>query len=143
MRVGDSPSTLEASFTLRKPLPAGTWGLIGDGIVLGDGVTNVTVLFEVRWRRAAAAAAGDDRSDVVLVSVQNTFVRDPDPNRSFRAVPFQTSAPGLAAAADPGDRLVLRFTALRGDSGAVFVPNGDGVTAFGRIPRLDLPQASP
>jgi hypothetical protein len=140
VRVGDSPSSLEASFTLRQPVPAGTWGLIGDGIVLGSGVTNVTVLFEVRWRRAGAA---DDRGDVVLVSVTHTFVRDPNPDRAFRAVPFETTAPGLAAPAAPGDLLVLRFTALRGDSGAVFVPNGDGVTTFGRIPRLNLPQASP
>lgn len=136
MRVGDSPSTLEAAFSLRAPIPAGTWGLVGDGIVLGSGVTNVTMLFEGRWRRAGAA---DDRNDVVLWSVQNTFVRDPDPQRAFRAVPFTTQVQGQAAEAAPGDRLVLRFTALRGDSGATFVPNGDGRTTYGSIPRIDLP----
>lgn len=140
MRVGDSPSTLEAAYTLRAPIPAGTWGLVGDGIVLGTGVTNVTVLFEARWRRAGAL---DDRGDVVLWSVQNTFVRDANPDRAFRAVPFQTQVSGQAAAASAGDSLVLRFTALRGDSGAVFVPNGDGATTSGRIPRLDLPAAAP
>lgn len=131
---------MEAAYTLRAPIPAGTWGLIGDGIVLGSGVTNVTVLFEARWRRAGAL---DDRADVVLFSVQNTFARDPDPDRAFRAVPFQTQVSGQAAAASAGDRLVLRFTALRGDSGAVFVPNGDGAITYGRIPRLDLPAPAP
>jgi len=47
------------------------------------------------------------------------------------------------AAAVAGDKLVLRIHALRGDSGAMYYPNGagddNGQYPSARVPRLDLP----
>ena len=126
---------LEAPYTLSGPLPAGTWGLVGDGIVAGDGVNSVTALFEVRWRKQAAAS---DAADVIVLSAQNSFVRDPD-NR-FKAVLYETRLPAPAVPAVSGDKLLLRVTALRGDPGASFILNGDGKYTNGRIPHLDLPR---
>ena len=144
MRVGDSPDTLKAAYTLYGPIPAGTWHLVGDGILTGSGVTNITVGFEVRLRPQGAVA---EERDTILLSTQNTFQRDPDPQRAFAPVLFETTVAGLAAAAAPGDRLVWRIHALRGDSGAMYIPNGDGDRKGqypgARIPRLDLPPSSP
>lgn len=137
MRVGDSPSTIDAAYTLREGIAAGPWTLVGDGIIAGDGVTNVTVQFEVRWRKAGALT---DADDLVITKAQNTFQRDL--NNKFSAVPFKTTVPGLAAPAQAGDLLVLRIVALRGDSGAVYILNGDGEKTNGEIPRLELPPAS-
>ncbi|HRI18843.1 MAG TPA: hypothetical protein PL196_10000 [Burkholderiaceae bacterium] len=140
MRVGDSPDTLEAAYTLYGPIPAGNWHLVGDGILTGSGVTNITVSFEVRLRPQAAVA---DELDTVLLSTQNTFQRDPDPQRAFAPVLFEATVPGRGADAAPGDRLIWRIHALRGDSGAMYIPNGDGDRRGqypgARIPRLDLP----
>lgn len=127
---------LEAAYVLKGPIPAGTWNLVGDGIVAGDGVRSITVLFEVRLR---AQGVTGDASDTIVVMTQNTFMRDQG-NR-FGAVAFEQQLQGMAVPAVAGDRLVLRITALRGDPGATFIPNGDGVTTGGRIPRLDLPVA--
>jgi hypothetical protein len=143
VRVGDSPDTEEAAYTLHGPIPAGTWHLVGDGIITGTGVTNVTILFEVRLRPKAALA---DELDKVVLQTQNTFARDPDPQRAFAPVLFETLVAGISVDATPGDRLILRIHALRGDSGAMYILNGDGDRGApgARIPHLDLPPpASP
>jgi len=111
VRAGGSPSTLEAAFTLRDKLPAGTWGVIGDGMVLGTGANNVRVRFEVRTR---AASAVDDRADQVLVGVENVFHRDAA--NPYNAVQFEAAADGQASDAQAGDKLVLRIVALPNDS---------------------------
>ena len=144
MRVGDSPDTLEAAYTLRGPLTAGIWHLVGDGVLTGTNVTNISVLFEVRVRPQAAVA---DELDKVVLATQNTFQRDADPQRAFAPVLFDAQVAGVAASAVAGDRLVLRIHALRGDSGAMYTINGDGdrrgMYPGARIPHLDLPPASP
>lgn len=66
----------------------------------------------------------------MITKAQNTFQRDL--NNKFSAVPFKTTVPGLAAPAQAGDLLVLRIVALRGDSGAVYILNGDGQKTIGR-----------
>ena len=126
MGVGDSQ--LEAPFTLRGPIPAGTWHLVGDGAVLAS----VDVRFELIWRAGADAPA-----DVVLASFDHHF--DPQPS-GFDAVAFEAQAAGPAAAARAGDQLVLRITASNTASSTAFIPNGDGANANGRIPFVDLPQ---
>lgn len=133
MRVGDSPPYIEAAYALQGPLPAGRWGVVGDGIIAGDMANAITVRFEVRWRPKGTAGA----SDQVVVSVENEFLRDP--NNRFNAVAFDTTLNGQAVAAAAGDLLVLRATAVRGDAGAIYIINGDGSTTKGRIPRIDLP----
>lgn len=135
MGAGSSPNYLEAAYPLAGPIAAGTWGIVGDGILAGNQVQSMTMLFEARLRPAGIS---DDHADVVLCAVKNTFLRDS--SKPFSAVPFSGSVAGVAAAAAPGDLLVYRVTALAGDPGAIYIWNGDGASAGGRIPRLDLPR---
>ena len=135
MEAGGLPEYVEAAYALRAPIAAGSWGIVGDGIVAGNGALYADVLFEARWRRQGTS---DGSSDKVLASVRHTFNRDI--NHPFSAVPFSTRVPGIAADAAPGDSLIFRITVLGGDTGAFFIPNGDGKQTGGSIPRLDLPQ---
>jgi len=83
------------------------------------------VRFDILWRGAAGNA--------VLATVTHTF----EPGRG---VPFETDLQGTAAAAQPGDALVLVFSTVGGDAGATYTPNGDGALVGARIPSLTLPQ---
>lgn len=125
---------VEAAYTLKAPIPAGSWTIVGDGIVVGSGAQSVTVRFEARWRKQGQT---DGNGDTVLATAMNTFTRDS--SQPFDAVPFTTMVPGIAADADAGDLLVLRVTAVSGDPGALFILNGEGKNSGGNIPRLDLP----
>src|SRR5262245_49520591 len=112
---------IEAAYTLRAPIDAGSWTVVGDGILVGNGALSITVRFEARWRKQGQTG---DSGDTVLVSTTNTFTRNTA--QPFSAVPYQAAVPGIAADAAAGDRLVLRVTALSGDPGAVFILNGEG-----------------
>jgi hypothetical protein len=131
--AGGSPSFVEAAYTLTAPIPAGDWTIVGDGIIAGSGTQTVTVRFEVRLRPQGQTAG----ADTVLVSTTNTFNRDAA--KPFAAVPYQVTVPGIAGAASSGDSLVLRITATGGDTGAIFILNGEGKNSGGNIPRIDLP----
>jgi hypothetical protein len=126
--VGDS---LEAALQLAGPIRSGTWHLIGDGIVLQA----ADLQYEVIWRH--------DGIDTPVVQWTHHFELPPAPVR-FDAVPFEADAQGSAVPAAPGDKLVLRWTAMGGDAGAggatAFIPNGDGAHAHGRIPSLKIPR---
>lgn len=137
MGVGDSPPYREAAYVLREPLPPGDYGFVGDGIIAGGIAERITVRLEARLRPQSVAATDDSR-DLVLAGVENEFLRDP--NNRFGAVAFDTKVPSQSSGGVAGDRLVYRFTVLRGDPGASYILNGDGVTRGGRIPRLDLPR---
>jgi len=120
---------LEAAYALRGPLPAGNWHLVGDGIVL----SSADLTFDVLWRHAG--------TDTLLASFRHHF--DPLPGAATGdATPYQADAVGEAAAAAPGDQLVLRLSAEAADAGAqnVFIPNGDGAAAHGELPSLTLPR---
>ena len=128
MGVGDS---LEAAFTLAGPIRAGTWHLVGDGIVL----YSADIRYDVIWRHGG--------SDLTLVSWMHHFdpLTGPKP---FDATPFEADGQGIAAPAQAGDQLVLRFTGtggVDGGTGAAFIPNGDGAKANANIPSLTLPYA--
>lgn len=132
MGVGDS---LEASFPLRGAIRAGTWGLTGDGVIAGATAQVIVVRFEVRLRPAGADGGA---RDVVIVSLQNRFVRDAV--KRFAAVRYRGEAPGPEVRASAGDRLVLRATAVEGDAGSSYIFNGEGPVTGGEIPRIDLPR---
>ena len=96
---------------------------------MGDGENisqSVGVRFDIIWRRSAPG------SDVVLASVTHTFPPG-------GGVQFDTDVEGIAAAAAPGDLLVLRFSTVSGASGANYTPNGDGALVGARVPSLTLP----
>lgn len=122
MGVGNS---LEAAYALRGTVPAGPFRLVGDGILAGDTAAAIDVRFDVLVR------------EKTLVSFQHHFVRDPQ--KRFAAVRYEEKKDGAAAAAGAGDLLRLRITPTGGDPGAVYIPNGDGASAGGRIPEIDLP----
>jgi hypothetical protein len=119
-------SSQEAAFLLVDDLPAGTWKLVGDGVILQA----VDVRFEVFVRR------GD--SELPVVSWEQHF--DPLSDGSFDAIPYDASARGPAVTVQKGDRLVFRYTGQSASSRNAYVPNGDGVRQNGRIPNLTLPR---
>jgi hypothetical protein len=116
---------------LKGPIKAGTWHLIGDGIVLRP----ADVVFDVIWRHGGV--------DTPIVQFQRRFEPRTDENK-FHATRFEADANGAAVPANPGDLLVLRFSAPgmpdAGDEGVAYIPNGDGARADGRIPSLILPR---
>ena len=118
--------SLEAAFLMTGPIKAGSWHLVGDGIVLDQ--TDVT--FDVLWR--------DGGGDHPIVSFTHHF--DP-PNSGFDAVGYEDDALGVAAPAKSNDQLVLRFSAQGPASEqTLFIPNGDGAKLNGRDPSLTLPK---
>jgi hypothetical protein len=81
--------------------------------------------------------------DTTLAELRHHFEPLTGANQ-FDATPFEADAAGSAAAAHGGDQLVLRFSADGSadggtSAGTVFIPNGDGAHAHGRIPSLTLP----
>jgi len=119
--IGDP---LEAAFTLNAPLRAGSWILVGDGIIIEP----VDVRFEVLVRAGA--------TETSLASIDHHF--DPAGGGSFDAVAFESPFTAEAAGA-AGDLLVLRYSAENATLQMSYIPNGDGASANGRIPLLDLP----
>lgn len=123
MGVGDS---LEATFTLAGPVPAGTWHFVGDGLVFAS----VDMSFSVLWRTT--------KQDTTLWTVEHHF----DVSSTVgEAVPYSTDVAGIAARASAGDLLVLRFSAANSAAGqTAYIPNGDGSNSKGAIPNLTLPK---
>ena len=90
----------------------------------------VDMTFTLLWR--------DGAGDHPIATWMHHF--DP-PASGFDAVPYEEDQPGVAAPAQKGDLLVLRFSAQSTSTGAnLFVPNGDGSNSNGRIPNLTLPK---
>ncbi len=129
MGVGDS---LEAALPLAGPIKAGSWHLIGDGIVL----FSADVRFEVIWRHGG--------SDTSIVEWEHHF--DPstsDGSDKFDATAYDADGSGAAVPAKSGDLLVLRWSVDAPDGGlpgTEFIPNGDGTASKGRVPSLILPR---
>lgn len=118
-------SSLEAGYTLKGPIKAGTWRLVADGIVLEP----VDVTFEILWRQ--------DDGDTVLSASSEHF--ELSPGGGYTAQPYEVTADVDRVPAEAGDRLVLRFTGEGSSQEMAFIPNGDGELAGGRIPFIDLP----
>jgi hypothetical protein len=119
---------LEASAKLVGPIPAGTWHLVGDGIVIDP----VDVTYAILWRSPAG--------DQTLASTRHHFDPFPAGPTRYDASLFETDLEGVAAKAYDGDSLVLRFTAESSAAGMPFIPNSHGVDAKGRIPSIRLPR---
>jgi hypothetical protein len=77
--------------------------------------------------------------DTVLATTHHVFQERPAGPDHDDAIAFDADVPGIAAAAQPGDLLVLVFTVATGDPDGNFTPNGDGPYARGRYPSLTLP----
>jgi hypothetical protein len=92
----------------------------------------VNVRFEVIWRDV-------DQLDTVLATAMNTFTERPAGPNQYDAIAFETDMDGIAAPAQAGDELVLKFSVVNDDPDANYTPNGDGPLARGRYPNLTLP----
>lgn len=119
-------SSLEAAFSLRGPIAAGTWRLVGDGIILEP----VDVTFEIIWRHGGA--------DDVLATFEHHF--DPLPNSAYVAQAFEDTAEVDAVDASSGDLLVLRYSGQSASLQMAYIPDGEGDHAGGRIPFIELPR---
>jgi hypothetical protein len=109
---------------LNRPIPAGTWHLVGDGIIINA----CDVQFDLIWR----AQDGDH----AIASVTHHF----DPRSDFNAVPFEADLTGVAVNPTINkDQLVLRFSTQTQSSNLLYIPNSDGANAKGRIPSVRLP----
>jgi hypothetical protein len=116
---------LEASFLLVGPIDAGSWRLVADAIVIEE----VDVLLELIWRGGAG--------DQTLASFQQHFAPLPG---SFDAQPFDMTAAVARVPAVAGDKLVFRYSVVAGATRFMsWIPNGDGASAHGRIPFIELP----
>lgn len=121
-------SSLEAAYTLTEPIPAGTWRLIADGIIL----ESVDVTFELLVRPA------DGSADRALATFTHHF--DPLPGGVYEAQPFEETAEVDAVEPADGDRLIFRYRGVSAGLPMAYVPNGDGALLGGRIPSITLPR---
>ena len=119
-------SSLDATYALQANLPAGTWTIVGDGII----TASVDVTYELLLRHAGV--------DTTIASWQHHF--DPLGNGDFSAQPFDGTATGTAQTVVSGDLLVWRFIGANSTAAMAFVPNGDGTLSHGRLPSIVLPQ---
>ncbi len=125
--LGPGGPPLEAAFLLTGPIKAGTWHLVGDGIVLNA----ADLTYVVVWR---------DQKGVEHELVRWTHHFDP-PASGFDAVQFEADGAGVAANASGNDTLLLRMSAAGDPNVAMlWIPNGDGAKTNGRIPSLTLPK---
>ena len=112
-----------------RPIKAGNWHLVGDGVVFES--TDIT--FDVIWRDAGG-------TDHPIVSYTHHF--DPQPS-GFNAVLYEATRSAPAVPAKGNDQLVLRMSAPAGtyaDGTMLWIPNGDAETTMGRDPSLTLPR---
>ena len=123
--MGAGGSSQEAAYALKASVPAGTYHLVLDSIIIKP----VDVTFDLIWRQGA--------TDISLATWTQHF--DPLPGASYDAQPFEFDEPCGAINFKAGDQLVFRYTAANTTSLEAYIPNGDGVHANGRIPNIQLP----
>jgi hypothetical protein len=117
----------EAPFDLLASVPAGTYHLECDAIIIGS----VDVQFSLIWRHASGA------DDTTLAQWIQHWEPLPDSAYDAQAYDTDQAAPAIDYAA--GDQLVFRYAALNTTTAEAFIPNGDGSNANGRIPAITLP----
>jgi hypothetical protein len=117
--------SLDAAFALRASVPAGTYHVQCDSIILAP----VDVTFTLIWRRGA--------SDTTLAQWSRHW--DPLPGDGYLAQAYEIDVPAMAIEFQPGDRLVFRYAGANTDNNQAFIPNGDGRLKQGRIPAITLP----
>jgi hypothetical protein len=115
----------DAEFTLRADVPAGTYHVSCDSIIIEP----VDVTFSLIWRRGA--------TDTVLAEWTKHW--DPLPSGGYDAQPYEVDQVAPAIDFQPGDQLVFRYAGANTTSPQAFIPNGDGARANGKIPSITLP----
>ena len=121
-----SGGSLDAEYDLKADVPAGTYHVIFDNII----IRSVDVVFELIHRR------GD--TDVQLATWMDHF--EPLGGGVFRAQAYERDVEAPAIDYQPGDQLVLRYTGAGAEVMMAFIPNGEGDRLGGRIPNITLPK---
>lgn len=116
----------EAGFSLEASVPAGTYHLVCDSIV----IVQIDVTFDLIWRRGA--------DDTVLATHAQTFM--PLADGSFKAQPCEVDLEAPAIDFAPGDQFVFRYAGANSTGTTAWIPNGDGALTNGRIPNITLPR---
>lgn len=116
----------EAAFALRASVPAGTYHVACDAVIIQP----VDVTFTLIWRRGTA--------DTQLAQWMRHW--DPLPS-GYTAQPYEVDMPAPAIDYRAGDQLVFRYEGPSPDqpNTQAFIPNGDGARTSGRIPNITLP----
>jgi hypothetical protein len=112
-------------------VPAGTWHLVGDGII----TQAVDVEFDILWRRIG-------RGDVTVATWNHHFEpkpRHPDGTGDFTATAYEEDATGTAIDFADGDVLVFKYIGTNSTLANAYSPDGDGSSKAGRNPYIDLP----
>lgn len=115
----------EAPFNLRAGVPAGTYHVVCDAIIIGP----VDVTFTLIWRRG--------QTDTNLAQWMRHWDKLPGGSYDAQAYEVDMAAPAIDWKA--GDQLVFRYEAMNTTTAEAFIPNGDGAFAHGRIPNITLP----
>jgi len=122
-----SGGSLEAEYALKADVPAGTYKVICDAII----IRSVDVTFDLVWRSAAG--------DTTLATWMNHF--EPLPGGVFDAQPYELDVPvGTAIDFAKGDQFIFRYSGMNSTAMMAFIPNGDGAITNGRIPNITLPK---
>lgn len=122
-----SGGSLEAEYTLKADVPAGTYKVICDAII----IRSVDVTFDLIWRKADG--------DVVLATWMQHF--EPLGGGVFTAQAYELDVPVTTKIeAAKTDQLVFRYTGMNSTAMMAFIPNGDGHITGGRIPNITLPK---
>jgi hypothetical protein len=117
--------SLDAAFTLRASVPAGSYHVTCDGII----TESVDATFTLIWRRGS--------TDTILAEWSKHW--DPLPS-GFKAQPYEIDVEAPAIDWKSGDQLVFRYHGQSAKLGQAFIPNGDGERNDGRLPNIRLPQ---
>ena len=116
----------EAEFRLRASVPAGTYHVVCDAIIIGP----VDVTFALIWHNGTSV-------ETLVTWMQHW---EPLASGDYVAQPYEIDVTAPAIDYQPGDQLVFRYAASNTTTPNAFIPNGDGASSGGRIPNITLPR---
>lgn len=118
--------SLDAEFELVAGIPAGSYHIVYDGIILFP----VDVTFSLIHRRGA--------DDVVLATWDEHF--EPLPGGTYEAQPRERDETAIAVDFKDGDKLVYRYAGANAQGSMSYIPVGSVESEGGRHTQITLPR---